>query len=51
VPSTEIDGDSYDWEQTAVWGNTVVWGDGVLGTTDGSGVLTPNTVVWGNLVQ
>jgi len=39
------------WEDPQIWGNTVVWGTGLLGTTDGSGVLSPSTVVWGNVVR
>jgi serine protease AprX len=61
TPWTSIDGHPYVWSQTVVWGSTdlvwdnpsiwsqtVVWGSGLLNTTDGSGVLGPNTVVWGS---
>ena len=37
------------WDDTSVWSQTVIWGTGLLGTTDGSGVLGPNTVIWGTI--
>ena len=37
------------WDDTSVWSQTVIWGTGLLDTTDGSGVLAPNTVIWGTI--
>jgi subtilisin family serine protease len=39
------------WSDPSVWSHAVIWGTGLLGTTDGSGVLGPNTVIWGTLDQ
>jgi serine protease AprX len=37
------------WDDPSVWSQTVIWGTGLLGTTDGGGVLGPNTVIWGTI--
>lgn len=37
------------WGDPSVWSEHVIWGSGLVGTTDGSGVLGPNTVIWGTL--
>jgi serine protease AprX len=37
------------WDDPSVWSQTVVWGTGLVGTTDGSGVLGPTTVIWGTI--
>ena len=39
------------WDNPGVWGQYVVWGNAMVGTTDGSSVLSPTTVVWGNIYQ
>jgi serine protease AprX len=39
------------WDNPALWSQYVVWGNTMVGTTDGSSVLSPTTVVWGNIYQ
>ena len=39
------------WTNPEVWSETVVWGANTLGTTDGAQQITPDTVVWGNIVR
>jgi hypothetical protein len=37
------------WDDPAVWSHTVIWGTGLLGTIDGSGHLSRETVIWGTI--
>ena len=37
------------WDDPAVWSHTVIWGTGLLGTIDGSGYLSRETVIWGTI--